>query len=1075
MKRNFYHTTSFILIILLFYPILIKAQNPRFDTYNLMDNRQKAEVNTIFQDDKGYIWAGTPYGLIKYDGKEFITFTNKDSLSTNKISTINQDYKNRMWIGHTSGKITYKSGKQFIKFSPEEGLPKEEISSFYFDRDSIMWFSTLGEGVYYYKGKNRKRLYNLNTADGLLDDYVYSITQDKTGNFYFATDRGISIYNSKKDTFPDEITMSDGLPDNIVKHMIIRDNMLWIAMEDRGISVYNLHNEKFFTFPDWEFGSVNDFIILSDNELWVSTERKGVVKCKLENQQLQYSVYDDKLGLAGKRTNTIFKDREKNIWIGTRNGLSINKNNHFEFLTGKDGFNVKHIFDFTIDDKGNYWIASQEGLFVIKINKMGVMKQKEIFTETKLRKTSFVSLYKDKNGYIWAGTYGYGVFKINPQTFEYKNHTTSNGLSDNNIIHITGTGNELWFSTLGGGVSNFNMKTGEFKNFTSKDGLTSSYVYSVYIDSHDRKWIATDGGGVLYIKNDTLTTFTDSVFSSENKIVYKVTEDKEENLWFNSPGNGLIQYNGKDFFAYNVENGLKTNSIQSIVPDGHGNILIISNQGVEKLNVKDSSIKYHGEAYGVAYWEPNLNAFYKDSVNNIWIGTKKGLLKYNAGIASADSIHPKISITKKVVNFEEAEASKDVFKYNENHITFHYNALWYQASKDLTYRYKLKGYDMGWNPETEVRRATYSNLSPGEYTFEVQVKYAGGKWIGRKDSEYHFTIKPPFWQTTWFIVSSILIILAGIYFFIKLRLRKLRRDRDRLESEVRKRTEEIQKQKEEIEAQRDEIETQRDNVVQQRNQIEKQNNEIKASILYASRIQKAVLPPKESFGQHFGEHFILFKPKDIVSGDFYYLNTKDDKIIVAAADCTGHGVPGAFMSVLGTSLLNHILSQFDGDFTAGDILTRLRTEVKSALGQSKDDSQSKDGMDMSLCVLKKGDNKIHYAGAYNPLIIVRNKKINRYKGDPMPIGVHIKEKDSFTDQELEIQKGDMIYMYSDGYQDQFGGSDNRKFLPKNLRSKLLEISGKAMHEQHQILDNVFEDWKGDKNQVDDVLVIGLRI
>lgn len=1075
MKTNFCYTTSFILIILLLSPVLSKTQNPRFDTYKLMDNRKKAEVNTIFQDDKGYIWVGTPYGLIKHDGKEFITFTEKDSLYTNQISTINQDHKNRMWIGHTSGEITYKTGKKFKKFSPEEGLPKEEISSFYFDHDSIMWFSTLGEGVYYYKGKHRKRLYNLNTNDGLLDDYVYSITQDREGRFYFATDRGISVYHSKKDTFPEEITMSDGLPDNIVKHMIIRDNMLWIGMEDGGICVYNLHNDKFFTFPDWEFGSINNFIILSDNELWVSTERKGVIKCKIENQKVQYSVYDNKLGLASKRTRTIFKDREKNIWIGTRNGLSIRKNTHFEFLSSNDGFNIKHIFSFTIDDQGNYWIASQKGLYVIEINKMGMMKQRKLFTDTKLGKTSFVSLFKDKNGYIWAGTYGYGVFKINPQSFEYKNYTSSDGLSNNNVIHITGNDNELWFSTLGGGVSNLNMKTEKFKNFASKDGLTSSYVYSVYIDSLDRKWVSTDGGGVLYIKNDSINSFSNSIFSSENKIVYQVIGDKAGNLWFNSPGKGLIKYNGKDFFTYNVENGLKTNSIQSIVPDGHRNILIISNQGVDKLNIQDSSLKYHGEAYGVAYWEPNLNAFYKDSVNNIWIGTKKGLLKYNAGVASSDTVLPKIFITKKVVNFEEAEASTKVFNYNENHITFHYNALWFQTSRELNYRYRLKGYDLSWNPATEVRMATYSNLPPGEYTFQVQVEYAGGKWIGTKNSQYHFTIKPPFWKTTWFIVASILIILAGIYIFIKLRLRKLRRDKERLEKEVRKRTEEIQKQKEEIETQRDEIEAQRDSVVKQRNQIEKQNDEIKASILYASRIQAAVLPPKESFGQHFGEHFILFKPKDIVSGDFYYLNTKDDKIIVAAADCTGHGVPGAFMSVLGTSLLNHILSQVDSDFTAGDILTRLRAEVKKALGQSKDDSEAKDGMDISLCVMKKGANKIHYAGAYNPLIIVRNKKVIRYKGDPMPIGVHIKEKEYFTDHELEIQKGDMVYMYSDGYQDQFGGSDNRKFLPKNLRSKLLEISDKTMHEQQKILDQVFEDWKGEKKQLDDVLVIGLRI
>jgi ligand-binding sensor domain-containing protein/serine phosphatase RsbU (regulator of sigma subunit) len=1067
----------FWLIVLAILSTPAKGQNPRFDSYKILDNRKNVQVSAIFQDSSGYIWLGTQHGLVKYDGKKFNTYTQKDSLYSNTITSINQDFNKRLWIGHKSGKITYQSGNQFIKFSPEEGLPKEEISSFYFDHDSIMWFSTFGEGVYYYKGKHRKRLYNLSSGDGLLDNYVYAITQDNNGNYYFATDRGISIYNSKKDTFPDKITMSDGLPDNIVKHMVIRNNVLWIAMEDGGICSHNLTNGDFFTFHDWEFGSVNDFVRVSDTEIWVSTEREGVVKCEIKNQGIQYSVYNEELGLADKRTNTIYTDRENNIWIGTRNGVSLRKNNHFEFLSDKDGLNINHIFSFTIDNKGNYWVASQGGLYRISINKMGMMKQKKLFSKSKHENTSFISLFKDNEGYIWAGTYGYGVFKINPQTLNYENLTTSNGMSDNNVINITQSEDKLWFSTLGGGVTRYNKETGKYKIYTTDNGLTSSYVYSVFIDSRGRKWISTDGGGVLYIKNNTIHSFSDSIFSEDNKVVYNVTEDKQGNIWFNTPGQGLVVFDGKSFHRYNMKNGLKTNTVQSIIPDGYGNLIIVSNQGVDKLNIKDSLFEYHGEEDGVAYWEPNLNAVYKDSTDNVWIGTKNGILKYNARAANEANVLPKIFITKKIVNFNELEKSINRFKYNENHVTFHYNALWYQASRDLTYRYRLKGYDLDWNPETGVKMATYSNLPPGQYSFVVQVKYADSKWIESKNSRYSFTIKPPFWETTWFIVSAIILILAGIYVFIRLRLRKLRHDRDRLEEEVKKRTAEIQKQKEEIEAQRDEIEAQRDNVVKQRNKIEKQNKEIKSSILYASRIQTAVLPPKESFDQQIGEHFILFKPKDIVSGDFYYLNTKSDKIVVAAADCTGHGVPGAFMSMLGTSLLNHILSQLDDDFTAGDILTRLRDEVKSALRQSEqmDLRATKDGMDMSLCVIQRGSKTIHYAGAYNPLLIIRDKQIIRYKGDPMPIGIHLKEKDHFTDHTVEVKEKDMIYMYSDGYQDQFGGERNRKFLPKNLRNKLLEVSEKQPEEQYQMLNQTFEDWKGDNPQVDDVLLIGIKI
>ncbi len=1065
------------LILPLFVNEPIKAQNPRFESYNILEDRRDLEVNAILQDKKGYVWLGTNSGLFKYDGVDFKKFTTSDSLYSNKISTLHQDPQERIWIGHFSGKISYMENGMIIKFNPEEGLPKDEISSFFSANDSILWFTTYGEGIYNYKGENRKRLYNISTGDGLLDNYVYTVTQNGKGDFYMATDQGISIYNFKKDSFVNRIAMKDGLPDNIVKDLIIINENLWIGMEDGGICKYDLETNQFTYFSDWHYGSINNFVYYSDNEIWISTKRNGIIKFQPKSENnIHYSHYDENLGLSDSRTNTIFLDREKNIWIGTKSGLSIRKNNHFTFLNEKDGFDINHIFNFTIDNAGKYWVASQKGLYRIGFSKMGVLQKEKLFTNTPYESISFISLYKDNEGYIWSGTYGYGVFRINPESLDYTRYTTEDGLTDNNVINITGKNKVVWFSTLGGGISKFSQKNNEFKNYTVNNGLTSNYIYSIFIDSQDRKWISTDGGGVMYLKNGKLEPFSDSSSSFDSDLVYQVTEDIHKNLWFNTGDNALVGYTGERFIFLNNNNGLKTSSIQSLLPDEYGNLIIVSNEGVDKYNVSDSSFEYNGENDGVAHWEPNLNSFYKDSNGNMWIGTNNGLIKYDAKAAGQIQVKPKIFITQKMVNFEEANPGKRNFRYNENHITFYYNALWYQSSGELTYRYKLKGYDLNWSPESSVRMTRYSNLPPGNYEFVVQVKYAGGKWIESPESRFSFIIKPPFWKTTWFIISAIILLLVGIYVFIQLRVRKLRKDRDRLEEEVRKRTAEIQRQKEEIETQRDEIEAQRDNVVQQRNQIEKQNKEITSSIHYASRIQNAVLPPETYLSKFLGEHFILFKPRDIVSGDFYYLNTKYDKVIVAAADCTGHGVPGAFMSMLGTSLLNHILSQLENDFTAGEILTKLRDEVKNALRQSQDDSnQSKDGMDISLVVFRRGDRNINYAGAYNPLTIVRNKEIIRHKGDPMPIGIHIKEKEHFTDHEVKVQEDDMVYLYSDGYQDQFGGEHKKKFLPKNLRTKLVEIADKPVAKQKELLNQSFEDWRGDNSQIDDVLVIGFRI
>ncbi|MCG8410511.1 MAG: hypothetical protein MI739_04405, partial [Bacteroidales bacterium] len=816
-----------ILFVFVFCKLNLFSQSPRFETYKILKNKKNVEINTIFQDNIGYIWLGTNYGLVKYDGSEFVLFTKKDSLADNYITSINQDYKNNLWIGHKSGKISIYNRKHFAEFNPEEGVGTQEISSFFINNKNTVFFSTYGEGVYYYAGEKRKRLYNIDVDNGLIDSYVYDIVQDFNSNMYFATDKGISIYNIERKEFIDEITMSDGLPDNIVKHMIIDKNILWIAMEDAGVCKYNITNKQFSNINNWKFGSINSFIKLNDRELWLSTVRNGIVQINYDdNGNSYYTVYNENNKLANNRTKSIFKDRENNVWIGTRNGLSIRRNNNFEFLDKSSGLNIDHIFSLVIDDAGNYWIASNQGLFVLSKNNLGEIKQKHLHN---LKSHSFIALYKDSKGFIWAGTYGTGVFKINPITYEYLNFNSRNGLSNDNIIHISENKDNIWLSTLGGGVIKYNEDSlPQFTIYTSKDGLTSDYIYSTFTDSKNRIWVTTDGGGVVYFYNDSIYLFQtklDSVF----KTVYSVIEDNKGNLWFNSPNNGLFWYNGNNFFNYNAENALRTNSVLSISTDQSMNPVIVSNEGVEIFDTHDSILKYYGESVGVAYKEPNLNSIFKDKESNIWIGTNNGILKLNSNTENEEknNILPNIFITEKQVFNQPIPKNQISFKYNRNHLSFYYTGLWFSSSEKLLYRYKLQGYDLDWNAATNLRMVTYSSLPPGKYKFLVQVSYSEGKWIGSPNSEYSFKIRKPFWKTIWFLSLIIALVLFLIFIVVKARIRKLQRDKEILEEEVRKRTAEI-------EAQKDEIEKQRNHVIKQRDKIEFQNNEITSSIEYAS-------------------------------------------------------------------------------------------------------------------------------------------------------------------------------------------------------------------------------------------------
>jgi serine phosphatase RsbU (regulator of sigma subunit) len=256
----------------------------------------------------------------------------------------------------------------------------------------------------------------------------------------------------------------------------------------------------------------------------------------------------------------------------------------------------------------------------------------------------------------------------------------------------------------------------------------------------------------------------------------------------------------------------------------------------------------------------------------------------------------------------------------------------------------------------------------------------------------------------------------------------------------------------------------------QRDQIAYQKKHITDSIEYAERIQRAILPSLELFTDQM-EHFVIFKPRDIVSGDFYWVEQVDGKFVIIAADCTGHGVPGAFMSMLGVSLLNEIV--LTKRITAPDvILNLLRAKIIEALKQEAA-SVVKDGMDMTVCLLNQTNNRLYFSGANNPLYLIRKGKLTQIQGDKMPVAIH-EIMDPFTIHEIALERGDTFYTFSDGYADQFGGPQQKKFLTKNFRNLLLSVQNLPMIDQGIELDRTFEDYRKDVEQIDDIVVIGVR-
>jgi serine phosphatase RsbU (regulator of sigma subunit) len=271
-----------------------------------------------------------------------------------------------------------------------------------------------------------------------------------------------------------------------------------------------------------------------------------------------------------------------------------------------------------------------------------------------------------------------------------------------------------------------------------------------------------------------------------------------------------------------------------------------------------------------------------------------------------------------------------------------------------------------------------------------------------------------------------------------------------------------------------ELEIQQNEVQKSNHLILEKSKEITDSINYAQRIQKAAMPKKSITNTMFEDHFVLFLPRDVVSGDFFWYYDFEDFFVITVADCTGHGVPGAFMSMLGITYLNEIVIEKKIK-DPGVILENMRRNVIKALGQEFGKNMALDGINMALCLIDKAKLTLEYAGAYNPVIIARGNEMIKLEGDRMPVGIHGKMEDKFSNKSLVLQSGDILYLYSDGFVDQFGGTKGRKFMTKNFQSLINEIKVMDMAEQKNILEYTFVEWKGTYHQVDDVLVIGLKI
>ncbi|MDF1546202.1 MAG: SpoIIE family protein phosphatase [Bacteroidales bacterium] len=580
-------------------------------------------------------------------------------------------------------------------------------------------------------------------------------------------------------------------------------------------------------------------------------------------------------------------------------------------------------------------------------------------------------------------------------------------------------------------------------------------VYSVAEDKNQNLWIGIDGI-IYYFKTDEKQQTTSfEIYDLEKEYPDKFSIRQIENKVFFLSAGQIYQFNSETE-KIEISREISPNQLPY-------SKFIISQSDVAWFKYGDNwqyvSNKYQISKEHVALLNlfENIQNIRVDQKENIWIvDGKNNLYKIlpedvSKLLLTDFKVYIKNIETDQgiLINPKKIEIDQEVDVLN-----FKISAPYYLRPDGLRYQYYIEGAMNGWSEWRQSQDFDFL-LQPGEYKVQIKAKNIFG--YTSESVSYPFKVKDPIWMNPWFIaiMAAVVILLVSliIYLLQRKKERRLQRDNKILELKVAERTFEIKKQKE---------------------QIEYKNREITDSLNYASQIQSAILPPKKMLNEAVSESFVLNKPKDIVSGDYFWANRINGQLVVTAADCTGHGVPGAFLSMLGVTFLNEITNKMEY-LRANLILEKLRSRVIKSLHQEGYDQKRFDGIDLSLVVIDLKELKMQFAGANNPMYIIRNGMLTEFKGNRMPIGMHSYDNKPFTNHEIELKKGDIVYLFSDGYTDQFGGEYGRKFLTRNFKILLTEISKLPMNKQNNILEETFIAWKGKYEQIDDILVIGLKI
>jgi ligand-binding sensor domain-containing protein/serine phosphatase RsbU (regulator of sigma subunit) len=1042
-----------VLPFLSLWALSLYGQQYYFDQYSVSDGLAQSTVHIIIQDHHELYWLGTSVGVSSFNGVQFTNYSSADGLAEGGVRAICEDPSGRIWFGHKEGGISVFDGSTFRQINAfRDVIGQSIISSILLDRDGRLWFTTVGAGIIKLLNPEASPdTYEFEHFSGNeLSDEVYGHFQDAQGRLSFVTNLGVVQYSESDSSHFDPLKVP-GVPSYGQATAVLIDSRdrTWIGKFHGGLYCYNPRLDSTVMYDLVKAGLKSNWVssLFEDRggNIWAGTFEDGVVRISPGNE---LEIFTTQNGFPGLKIWSMMQDREGNVLFGTNdNGLCVYKGDDFISYYREDGLIHSQVTAILERANGTYWFGTSEGISILSRASSG--ESMRDFHNLVGEEIEF--LKEDRQGTVWIGTFDKGVLSYSSTGELSIDDQLNNFINKKQVLAMEiDQDNYLWIGTLDGLIY-YDIENRELVSIfrrIQEEALRSNTISALFVDDQNRVWIGTEGKGVTLIDQgeflalDLGFDFTPICF----------TEDLDGMIWMGTEGMGLIHYDPHKrevIDLYDEHNGgLLASHINLVEVDRFNNIYVGTNKGLNIYSRSEGRFYSYTRKSGFVGIETRPNASCADRAGDMWFGTVLGVTRFHPTRELRVPGELTTRITGIDVNHKRVNLEQDLtLSHRQNSITFHYGSITMNPDEVL-YSIMLKGIDEDWRQPDRQTSEIYPALPHGRYTFMVRARSSAGVWSS-EPATFRFVIRPPFYLTWYFILSAVLALGLLVIFYITIRERALKRENAILEEKVRNRTATVVAQKEEL---------------------AQKNKDITDSIRYAKRIQFAILPEEPPFP----DTFILFKPKAIVSGDFYWFNRVGNKEFLAAVDCTGHGVPGAFMSIIGHNSLTKIVREY-GILDPGKILTQLNKEILETLHHRSDMGDVYDGMDLALVSYDSKGKFLEYAGAFNPLYLVREGEILETKADKISIGRSaLKTEAEFRNHRIEVRPGDTVYLFSDGYADQFGGELMKKFKYGNLKNLILKIQAEPMPQQRIIMDHTIEKWRGDIEQLDDILVIGRR-